>query len=1245
MDKESAKKLIRNTFQNSFNKIDFIYFIKNLLNQYDESKVFHLHGCYIPGSFKDYIKSYERIGTYTDPERKKIDILIVNLKRETTIDRARTAQRNFIARYLKERGEKDAGLIAFVSPQEEDWRFSFVKMEYKFKKTPKGDVKVKEEFTPAKRYSFLIGNDEPSHTAQSQLLPLLEQENAPVFEQIEKAFSVDKVTDQFYQEYIALFRNFKNVLSKQNVDMGQIINLSNKEEKLDNFVHQILIRIMFMYFVQKRGCFYGDKNFLLNYWHEYQNKYFGQNKFHSDWLNILTFEALSKPFFAYNDKSYLSKFNEILRGAPYLNGGLFQKNDLDEVGWQINDTLFNDMFEFFEKYNFTVIESSPIDVEVALDPEMLGNIYEMIVNATNSSKEGIFYTPKTEIFLMINKSLVEYLFQKTNIEKEKIYKFIFLEEKSQIIDEFSLHEREAILREIEEIKILDPACGSGHYLVCALDILSNLKKYLYLQEDKKYDLFEGKKKIIEVSIYGVDVIRWAAEIAKMRLWLNLFLEASEEQWTSTEPLLPSLSCKIRIGDSLVQSIGDKLIGLRTFKSSNALSKELERLKKEKLLLYQNQSNYQDVIYLEKNFLEKYLTVRRIEIQQEIQRKNVLINEYKSRHQEKLFGIKKEQQSFFEIKKLKLAEERNSFLKQLKEIDEYTSNIQNYIRENKEPPFIWDIAFAELFDDKEGKNGVDIVVANPPYIRHELITDPLKYFSKSKYKEKLSQQLKLDWNKYRESIIKIDKKSDLYVYFYLKSLQLLNSKGIMCFITSSSWLDVGYGKNLQEILLKRVPILGIYDNQAKRSFKHADVNTIIVLLGAPKNKEWLNNLKENVVRFIIFKRPFAKINFYNIFLEIEKENKRRENKDYKLYTVKQIELYEAGMEYGDKKGEKILGGGKYIGNKWGGKYLRAPEIYWKILEKSKGKLVRLGDIAEVRRGFTTGANEFFYVEDVTDKVDFLQIKSKINNIGNFNNIKDIKNVSLRIIYNKEANAYWLIEEEFLKPVIKSPRECKSILIKPEGFKHKVFMCHESKKELKETKAIEYIIWGERQKYHKRPTCKGREKWWNLKEPPLSDFLWVMTYRDRFFVLINQGILCDARFYDIYIHNKKFKEKVGFFLNSTLTLLFIELLARGYGGGGGPVDVKVYEVENLFILNPSIDIHIRNLDNYNVKSISQWFGFDYTKPIREQQPNPLPGRKATDNIIFDALGLSKEERNEVYWAVAELVQNRLNKAKSV
>ena len=156
MDKESAKKLITDTFQSSFDKEKFIYFTKNLLNRYDETKEFYLQGCYIPKAFKNFIKAYERIGTYTDSEEKKLDILIVYLQAKTTLDQARTSQRNFIARYLKERGEKDAGLVAFVSPEEEDWRFSFVKMEYKFEKQPTGDVKIKEDFTPARRYSFLV---------------------------------------------------------------------------------------------------------------------------------------------------------------------------------------------------------------------------------------------------------------------------------------------------------------------------------------------------------------------------------------------------------------------------------------------------------------------------------------------------------------------------------------------------------------------------------------------------------------------------------------------------------------------------------------------------------------------------------------------------------------------------------------------------------------------------------------------------------------------------------------------------------------------------------------------------------------------------------------------------------------------------------------------------------------------------------------------------------------------------------
>jgi len=142
MDKNASYRIIKETLENDFDKNRFLMFAKNLLNKIDESKVFQLSGAYIPESFRGYIKSYERLGTYTDPEGKKIDVLIVYLQKETSLERARTAQRNFVARYLKERDQKDAGLVAFVSPNSQDWRFSLIKMEYTFTERKSGKVKV-----------------------------------------------------------------------------------------------------------------------------------------------------------------------------------------------------------------------------------------------------------------------------------------------------------------------------------------------------------------------------------------------------------------------------------------------------------------------------------------------------------------------------------------------------------------------------------------------------------------------------------------------------------------------------------------------------------------------------------------------------------------------------------------------------------------------------------------------------------------------------------------------------------------------------------------------------------------------------------------------------------------------------------------------------------------------------------------------------------------------------------------------
>ena len=216
MTEKEAKKLVKETFENSFKKDRFCNFAQNLLNKIDTGKALRRPqtGSYISKGFQDFIRSLDRIGQYKDPNGKIIDILIVKLKKETSLERARTTQRNYIAKYLKEdRGGqlKDGALTAFVSPDEKDWRFSLVKIDYKFDK----QGKIKDKLTPARRYSFLLGKDEASHTAQSCLLPIFQNDNKnPKLEDLEQAFSVEKITKEFFEKYRSLFYTLKEALDK-----------------------------------------------------------------------------------------------------------------------------------------------------------------------------------------------------------------------------------------------------------------------------------------------------------------------------------------------------------------------------------------------------------------------------------------------------------------------------------------------------------------------------------------------------------------------------------------------------------------------------------------------------------------------------------------------------------------------------------------------------------------------------------------------------------------------------------------------------------------------------------------------------------------------------------------------------------------------------------------------------------------------------------------------------------------------
>ena len=298
MEVTRASKIIKDAFESQFNKESFYNFINQLLKNI-EGTTFIYKGAYIKDDYKDFVKTFERVGKFST-NNKEIDILIVQLKDAKCLERARSKQRNFIASYLNGSmggKQKDAALVAFYAPDAVDWRFSFVKMDYNITVID-DNIKVKGQFSSAKRFSFLVGKNEKIHTAESRFLPLIISDNKPSFTDIEKAFDVEIVSDEFFKKYRDLFVNLKSELDK----------LYSKDEKLQqefnsknittvDFAKKLLGQIIFLYFLQKKGWFgvaknqswgTGPKDFIRKL---FAGDYVSYDNFYTEILEPLFYEA------------------------------------------------------------------------------------------------------------------------------------------------------------------------------------------------------------------------------------------------------------------------------------------------------------------------------------------------------------------------------------------------------------------------------------------------------------------------------------------------------------------------------------------------------------------------------------------------------------------------------------------------------------------------------------------------------------------------------------------------------------------------------------------------------------------------------------------------------------------------------------------------------------------------------------------------------------------------------------------
>ncbi|ODS30031.1 MAG: type IIS restriction/modification enzyme - site-specific DNA methyltransferase (adenine specific), partial [Candidatus Scalindua rubra] len=887
--------------------------------------------------------------------------------------------------------------------------------------------KESDEDKEPKKRQFIrrirIDQQERLRTAVERITHLkVPEDGAHHFElqkQHDEAFDVEKVTDAFFDDFEKVFTGFKN----------HLFELTEKDELAHSYGLQFFNRLIFVYFIQKKRWLGDDPEFVKSYWETYLKSEQQENSFVDKWLGILFFEAFNNKFS--HPRWLPKKLQSTLQLAPYLNGGLFKKTDLDNHhSVQIHDSEFKNIFDFLQSYNFTITEDSPIDQEVAVDPEMIGKIYETMTfvegDIEKAHSHGIVYTPRTEITLMCRLALVDRLTNEFGSEHKNLFYellFAFTEEDKveadQRITDQNLWPGIGIF--LDQITILDPAVGSGSFLVGMLNILADLKMRANSQQGVQETPFQVKKKILGRSLYGVDIMEWAVHVCELRLWLQLVVETPFESKSEINflPLLPNLDLNIRTGDSLVQMVGDvNFSHLHLTDLPQATKGRLTTLKGEKRKYFYNDpkrkyKTRRQVDQAELNIFREILVKQIHEHNQKLKRIERII-EGTDVEQKGIFGDEPKQNSI-NMKKGYAKEQRK-----LEEELEQFNIARQALKDRGNIPFVWDISFAEIFS--EDKHGFDIVIGNPPYVRQELIANPKENpedfggetspnwkTAKKVYKQKLMQSLNAEYpdffhfdKKKQKYLRKLDAKNDLYVYFYLHGMSLLNTKGSFCFVTSNSWLDVGYGKDLQEFLLKKAPIKLIMDNQVKRSFKSADVNTVICLFGAPSTLVIARSeATKQSPKFVMFYVPFEECLDPILFEEIDEANDRKTTPEFRVVPKDANELLTAGTD--ESKKDSLVA---YTGDKWGGKYLRAPDIYFTILEKGKDKLVRLGDIAEVRRGFTTGANEFFYLTQ--EKID-----------------------------------EWGIEAEFLKPVIKSPRECKTIQINPDDLKYKIFMCHKSK----------------------------------------------------------------------------------------------------------------------------------------------------------------------------------------------------------
>ena len=451
-----------------------------------------------------------------------------------------------------------------------EWRFSFC---YKSSES--------EQTTDPKRFTFLFGPGHSCRTAAENFQKLFDKKGEEVtIADLQTAFSVEALSREFFDKYREHYAQFvlhatgKRYVKQANKweertehapDEALMRAFDDDEKRVRDYVKKLLGRIVFLHFLQKKGWMgilnggrWGEGNFQFMYGLFDRASETQRADFVHEVLEHLFFHALNTDRKAENDLYDTRVFPERVR-VPYLNGGLFEEDEADRCFKACTDAhfpaeLFEKLFTFFEQYNFTIDENDPDDAQVGVDPEMLGRIFESLLE--DNKEKGAFYTPKEIVQYMCRRSLTAYLQADIPKEKEKMRQAIDCFVRTKDYNELRLKLppslREQVAERLRTVKICDPAIGSGAFPMGLLRELYLCRIALEdeVKEDPSKSHAEIKKEILQQNIYGVDLDRGAVDIARLRFWLSLVVDEELPQ------PLPNLDYKIMQGNSLLERYKD-----------------------------------------------------------------------------------------------------------------------------------------------------------------------------------------------------------------------------------------------------------------------------------------------------------------------------------------------------------------------------------------------------------------------------------------------------------------------------------------------------------------------------------------------------------------------------------------------------------------------------------------------------------------------------------------------------------------